>query len=680
MESATAAPTDADLLTAWLRRGREESFHELVARYAGLVRMAAWRTCGDDTLAAEAAHLVFILLVRKAKSLTHRQSLAGWLHLAAVLQAKNLMRQQRREFRKRQQLQAAMEPEPENLTGDAWREMRPVLDDALASLATKDREALLLRFYRTLSVREIAGVLRIGTDAAQKRLDRATVRLRGQLVRRGCQAGGVSIASVLCAGFAADSQAALPGAAILSCNALSAGAAGASASTSTAHVLLKLTTTLKTSSLIPPVAALLLAAGWLVPKYRALAAAEKENGLLSQRIAAARRPLPAGTDSTAPNPDGRSIVGSLKAVETMDWKSLAAVLADQGSSTQLSLRQAQAMLEAKARIPKMSKDELSRALDEVITYSKKLDDMGCGQLMGGLGSWLLEPLVRMNPQFALTQYLPYLKEGGRFYAFTRPLGDVFGNWVKSDVTAAAAWLDSRTAAGDFEGKSLKDDFSRNVFEWSLMEELFVSNRPEAERRLSSLPVPQRKVMLANLTGSAGKADPVAFAALLRSNLPVQDQPKAIARLANAMRGNKPFSELESILASIGGTPEDRMVSVESEAGSLVDHQVYPDQGRKGIWKVGDLGEVRQWLREEAPAEADRITGVTLADLLKSPGQMSFGEIAALAGKYDNESGGSEVLASFLECAAGTAHKEEARAMAASIAEESLRARVLKKLE
>lgn len=492
MESAAAAPTDADLLTDWLSGGREEAFHELVARYAGLVRMAAWRTCGDDPLAAEAAQLVFILLVRKAKSLTNRQSLAGWLHLAAVMQAKNLMRQQRRELRKRQQLQAAMEPEPDNVTGDAWREMRPVLDDALASLAAKDREALLLRFYRSLSVRETASVLGIATDAAQKRIDRATVRLRGQLTRRGCQAGGVSLVAVLCAGFAADSQAALPEAAVLSGKALSAGAAG-TASTSTAHALLKLTTTLKTSALIPPAAALLLAAGWLVPKYRAQATAEKENGLLSQQIAAvASRAVPAGMAFAAPKQSAQSIVDSLKAVETMDWKSLAAVLSDQGSSTALSLRKMQARLEVKARISKMSKVELIRALDDVIAYSKKLEGSSAGNLIGELGSLLLEPLARMDPQFALKQYLPYLKEGRRYYSFTGPLTDVYGNWVKSDSAAAAEWLDSRAAAGDFEGKSLKDNFSRNVFEWKLMEELFSSNRIKAERRISSLPSDQQK--------------------------------------------------------------------------------------------------------------------------------------------------------------------------------------------
>jgi DNA-directed RNA polymerase specialized sigma24 family protein len=54
-----AAPTDPELLAAWLDHRREAAFRELVARYAGLVQMTARRTCGDDSLAMEAAQLTF---------------------------------------------------------------------------------------------------------------------------------------------------------------------------------------------------------------------------------------------------------------------------------------------------------------------------------------------------------------------------------------------------------------------------------------------------------------------------------------------------------------------------------------------------------------------------------------------------------------------------------------------
>lgn len=232
-----SGPSDAELLADWLDRRREPAFHALVARYAGLVHMAAKRTCDDETLAAEASQLTFITLARKARSLASRSSIAGWLHLTAVMQAKNLLRHHQRESRKRQLLRTHMDTDPQGPPADAWKNMQPVLDEALAALSSKDREALLLRFYRSLSVREIAAALGIATDAAQKRLNRATDRLRAQLARRGCQVGG-SLGAVMLAGFSSDAQAATPAVSALATKALAASTAGGATSLSTLAIII----------------------------------------------------------------------------------------------------------------------------------------------------------------------------------------------------------------------------------------------------------------------------------------------------------------------------------------------------------------------------------------------------------------------------------------------------------
>jgi RNA polymerase sigma factor (sigma-70 family) len=218
-------PSDAELLADWLDRQRDSAFHALVERYAGLVHMAAMRTCGDESLAAEVSQLTFITLARKARFLVSRSSIAGWLHLTAVMQGKNLLRQHQRESRKLHLLRTHMEIHPQGQPADAWKRMQPVLDEALAALSSKDREALLLRFYRSLSVREIAAALGIATDAARKRLDLATDRLRHQLARRGCEVGGL-LSAAMVAGFTQDAQAAVPATSILASKAIAASAAG----------------------------------------------------------------------------------------------------------------------------------------------------------------------------------------------------------------------------------------------------------------------------------------------------------------------------------------------------------------------------------------------------------------------------------------------------------------------
>lgn len=279
-----SGPTDPELLAEWLGKESEPAFHALVERYAGLALMSAKRSCGDDSMAAEASQLTFILLARKAGSLTTCASLGGWIHRTALMHAKNLARTSCRENRKRQHLQAAMK---HNVTSDAsagiWTEMQPVLDEALAALSEKDREALLLRFYRSLSVREIAGILGIATDAAQKRVDRATGRLRDQLSRRGCMTGG-SLAAVMLAGFAADVKAAAPAVSLFTSNALSAGAVSAGAITTT--TILLTTAAMKTATIVVPAIAV-LATAWVAIQHRSITGLEEKNARLEKELSSA---------------------------------------------------------------------------------------------------------------------------------------------------------------------------------------------------------------------------------------------------------------------------------------------------------------------------------------------------------------------------------------------------------
>ena len=222
--------TDASLLADWLRDRRESAFHALVGRYQPLVHAAALRTGGNDSIAAEASQLTFISLAQKARSLRSRATIAGWLHITAVHHTRNLIRHQQREVRKRQSLQTHMETESPVPAQDVWIQMKPVIDDALAALPAQDRDTLLLRFYSAMTVGEIAKAQSIALSAAQKRVDRATKRMRVQLTRRGCTVGG-SLASVLLAGFATDAQAALPSASILAAKALAATSATTSLTT-----------------------------------------------------------------------------------------------------------------------------------------------------------------------------------------------------------------------------------------------------------------------------------------------------------------------------------------------------------------------------------------------------------------------------------------------------------------
>lgn len=221
------APSDAHLLASWLECQSENGFRALVERYSGLVYMTAKRTCADDTMAREASHLTFITLARKATSLAQRDSLGGWLHVTSMMHAKNLLQHRKREALKLERLGAYLQASHAGHASDSWRRLEPVLDQALAALSKSDREAILLRYYRSLSVREVAAILTVSVDAAQKRLDRAVERLRRHLGRQGVAAGS-SLGAVLLAGFASDVQAGTVLAPSFASKALKAGPAAGS--------------------------------------------------------------------------------------------------------------------------------------------------------------------------------------------------------------------------------------------------------------------------------------------------------------------------------------------------------------------------------------------------------------------------------------------------------------------
>lgn len=208
--------TDAELLVKWQEQRSEQAFASLVGRYAGLVYHAALRVGLDANIATEASQLTFITLARKAGSLACRDSLAGWLHVTGAMQARNLLQLAKRENRKRDELgQHLTAVNSEDNPQTIWKSLEPVLDEALAALSHADRHTILLRHYRSLSIREIAGSLTISVDAAQKRLDRAMERLRIQLTRRGC-APSAGLAAGLTLGLASNAEASLATASSLS--------------------------------------------------------------------------------------------------------------------------------------------------------------------------------------------------------------------------------------------------------------------------------------------------------------------------------------------------------------------------------------------------------------------------------------------------------------------------------
>lgn len=190
------ASSDPQLLRAYAERRSEAAFAELVRRHIDFVYSAAFRMVNDAHLAKDVSQGVFVALAKDAKKLTNHPVLAGWLHRTARNIAAQTIRTETRR-RHREHEAAAMNEYPE--TDASWEEIAPQLDAALSELAGPDRDAVLLRHFENKPAHEMAAILGISADAAQKRVSRAVEKLREILSKRGITAGAAGLAGVISA-------------------------------------------------------------------------------------------------------------------------------------------------------------------------------------------------------------------------------------------------------------------------------------------------------------------------------------------------------------------------------------------------------------------------------------------------------------------------------------------------
>src|SRR5581483_867126 len=74
------AAADADLLARFVRHHDEDAFAALVARHGPMVLGVCRRVLADAHAAEDAAQAAFLVLARKAASLSRPAALAAWLH------------------------------------------------------------------------------------------------------------------------------------------------------------------------------------------------------------------------------------------------------------------------------------------------------------------------------------------------------------------------------------------------------------------------------------------------------------------------------------------------------------------------------------------------------------------------------------------------------------------------
>lgn len=188
---------DSELLRRYAEEGSEAAFEELVRRRIALVYGSAFRQLGDVHRTKEVVQVVFTDLARKASALCRRPVLVSWLYTSTHYAVANLSRQERRRRVREHEAQLMQDIDAGGGPSADWDRMRPFLDKELHALSTRDRDAVLLRYFESKSFAEIGETLSLSEEAARKRVERALESLRVRLGGQGVASTAAMLSAIL---------------------------------------------------------------------------------------------------------------------------------------------------------------------------------------------------------------------------------------------------------------------------------------------------------------------------------------------------------------------------------------------------------------------------------------------------------------------------------------------------
>ncbi|MGI9241446.1 MAG: RNA polymerase sigma factor [Verrucomicrobiales bacterium] len=176
---------DQALLRRFVNDGDEPAFRRLVEKYTGLVYGVAMRRTSNRQAAEEVSQNVFVVLAKKAGSLTDQRSLGAWLHRTATFESLKSLRKDATQQRHLTMIRDRQLTSPADKDEAIWREVRPQLDEVLDRLPNTDRDILVAHYFEGLPFAAIAANANTTPAAAQKRSVRALKKLASMLAKRG---------------------------------------------------------------------------------------------------------------------------------------------------------------------------------------------------------------------------------------------------------------------------------------------------------------------------------------------------------------------------------------------------------------------------------------------------------------------------------------------------------------
>jgi RNA polymerase sigma-70 factor, ECF subfamily len=173
-------PRDEELMVAVASRDLS-AFEQLVTRHQSAAWNAAYRFLGNTADAEDIAQEAFLRILDSVDRYQPTASFRTYLYRIVTRLCFDFSR--KKSFRRYKQLSNLPEERPSPEETSTADERAVVVRQALDSLPSAQKMAVILRYYEDLSYREIAAILKTTDKGIERLLARARVSLEGPLGR-----------------------------------------------------------------------------------------------------------------------------------------------------------------------------------------------------------------------------------------------------------------------------------------------------------------------------------------------------------------------------------------------------------------------------------------------------------------------------------------------------------------
>jgi RNA polymerase sigma factor (sigma-70 family) len=187
--------TDGQLLECFVSHCETTALEALVSRHAAMVWGVCRRILPDYHDAEDAFQATFLVLVRKAPSVTPREMVGNWLY--GVARQTAMKAREKTARRRARERQVDDMPEPAVFDQSPWSDLEPLLDQELSRLPDKYRTAIVLCDLEGNSRKKAAQQLGCPEGTLAARLARGRVMLARRLAARGLAVSGGALAGLL---------------------------------------------------------------------------------------------------------------------------------------------------------------------------------------------------------------------------------------------------------------------------------------------------------------------------------------------------------------------------------------------------------------------------------------------------------------------------------------------------